>query len=98
MAVFLTSRPFSGVRQIKYEQLLETNPDWVAEVPKDELEDYLRTLEQRYQSRCYQLVEDGLEKALAENPQIQGTAEHFALGKQLAEQAREIAMRELLDA
>lgn len=98
MATFLTDRPFSGLKQMKYEQLLQTDPDWVREVSREELEDHLTKLVKRYQQRCYQLVDEGMAKALADNPQISGTAEHFRVGEQVAAQAREIAMRELLEA
>ena len=56
---------------------LQTDPDWVREVSKEELEDHLTKLVKRYQQRCYQLVDEGMAKALADNPQISGTAEHF---------------------
>lgn len=98
MAVCVTDRPFSGVRQIKYEQLLETNPEWVAEVSNKELEEYLYDLERRYQTRCCQLVEEGWEKMVSENPTVTGSAEAWSLGERLAERAREIALQEMLDA
>lgn len=98
MAKFVTSRPFSGVRQIKFEQLLETNPDWVAQVSERELEDYLYALEKRYQDRCHQLVEENWEKVLAADPTVQGTAEAITVGETISARAREIAMSELLEA
>lgn len=98
MAKFLTDRPFSGVRQIKYEQLLETDPEWVAQVSKEELREYLYALERRYQERCYQLVTEGWERVLAEDPSVQGSAAACAISETLSAQAREIAMAELLEA
>lgn len=98
MAKFVTSRPFSGVRQIKFEQLLETNPEWVAQVSERELEDYLYALEKRYQDRCHQLVEENWEKVLAADPTVRGTATAITVGETISARAREIAMSELLEA
>lgn len=98
MATFITDRPFQGVRQLKYRQLMETNPEWVAALQKEELEEYLAMLEHRFQSRCNDLATSMVEKKLAANPQIEGTAEHFDLIETSLATAREIALQELLDA
>lgn len=55
MATFLGDRPFTSLKQMKYEQLLERDPEWVKEVSKEELEAYLEKLQQRYLERLKEL-------------------------------------------
>lgn len=98
MARFASTRPFSGVRQIKYEQLMETNREFVRSMEKTEFEEYLKTLERRYQDRCFELVEAFVKQAYEKNPGIRGTGAGYAAIEEATRRAEEIALQELLDA
>ena len=84
MATFATKRPFSGVRQMKYEQLLETNPAWVKKADPEELEEYLKQVEQRWAARTSEILEQGDQYffdrigMLEEQAKEQATAEALA--------------------
>lgn len=56
MAAFATPWPFRGIMQMKYEQLLDTNPEWVKEVSNEELTSYLRKVQDRYVDRRYEVM------------------------------------------
>lgn len=98
MATFLSSHPFSGVKQIKYEQLMNTNPQFVKDMEKTEFEEYLKTLERRYRSRCFELVETFVKQAYEKNPGIEGTGAGYEAIAEATRRAEEIALQELLDA
>lgn len=98
MTTFLSSHPFSGVKQIKYEQLMETNPQFVKDMGKTEFEEYLKTLERRCQDRCFELVEMFVEEAYEKNPGIRGTGAGYEAIAEATRRAEEIALQELLDA
>ena len=98
MATFATTHPFSGVKQIKYEQLMNTNPQFVKDMEKKEFEEYLKTLERRCQDRCFELVETFVKKAYEKNPGIEGTGAGYAAIAEATRRAEEIALQELIEA
>lgn len=98
MAVFVTDRPFRGVEQIKYEQLLADNPQFIRDADKDELEAYLRRLSDRYQQRCAEFVEDADKRWRAAHPGVAGSGEHYAALEAARADAEHIALNEMLEA
>lgn len=98
MAVFVTDRPFRGVEQIKYEQLLADNPQFIRDADKDELEAYLRRLSDRYQQRCAEIVEDADKRWRAAHPGVAGSGEHYAALEAARADAEHIALKEMLEA
>ena len=98
MAVFVTDRPFRGVEQIKYEQLLADNPQFIRDADKDELEAYLRSLSDRYQQRCAEIVEDADKRWRAAHPGVAGSGEHYAALEAARADAEHIALKEMLEA
>lgn len=98
MAVFVTDRPFRGVEQIKYEQLLEDNPQFIRDADKDELEAYLRRLSDRYQQRCAEIIEDADKRWRAAHPGVAGSGEHYAALEAARADAEHIALKEMLEA
>lgn len=98
MAVFVTDRPFRGVEQIKYEQLLADNPQFIRDADKDELEAYLRRLSDRYQQRCAKIVEDADKRWRAAHPGVAGSGEHYAALEAARADAEHIALKEMLEA
>lgn len=97
MAVFVTDRPFRGVEQIKYEQLLADNPQFIKDADKDELEAYLRRLSDRYQQRCAEIVEDADKRWRAAHPGVAGSGEHYAALEAARADAEHIALKEMLE-
>lgn len=97
MAVFVTDRPFRGVEQIKYEQLLADNPQFIKDADKDELEAYLRRLSDRYQQRCAEIVEDTDKRWRAAHPGVAGSGEHYAALEAARADAEHIALKEMLE-
>ena len=77
---------------------METNPQFVKDMEKTEFEEYLKTLERRYQSRCFELVEMFVERAYKKNPGIEGTGAGYEAIAEATRRAEEIALQELLDA
>lgn len=98
MAVFVTDRPFRGVEQIKYEQLLADNPQFIRDADKDELEAYLRRLSDRYQQCCAEIVEDADKRWRAAHPGVAGSGEHYAALEAARADAEHIALKEMLEA
>lgn len=98
MAVFVTDRPFRGVEQIKYEQMLADNPQFIRDADKDELEAYLRRLSDRYQQRCAEIVEDADKRWRAAHPGVAGSGEHYAALEAARADAEHIALKEMLEA
>ena len=98
MAVFVTDRPFRGVEQIKYEQLLADNPQFIRDADKDELEAYLRRLSDRYQQRCAEIVADADKRWRAAHPGVAGSGEHYAALEAARADAEHIALKEMLEA
>lgn len=98
MATFVTSRPFRGLRQLAYERLLETRPDWVREVSKGELETYLKKLETWCLDRGWELVPI-YEKKLGCSQELLASdwAENQRRSDQAVEMARRQATQEMLD-
>ena len=98
MATFLTSRPFGGIRQAKYEQLLEKNPDWIRGATRQEVEDYLKKVERRFVDRMGELI-PGMEKQLGCGQELmrEDWAENFSRLQQAQEMAREVAWREAME-
>lgn len=99
MATFLSSRPFTGVRQMKYEKMLEETPEVVREMSKGDLEDYLNALEKRYRARTMELLPSCLEKAGAseELKRSDWMANYRAI-EEGQRMAREMALAEMLEA
>ena len=56
MASYLTDKPFHGIKQAKYEMLLESNPEWVGQATKEELEGYLDEVQERWMKRGLELM------------------------------------------
>lgn len=98
MAVFVTDRPFRGVEQIKYEQLLADNPQFIRDADKDELEAYLRRLSDRYQQRCAEIVEDADKRWRSAHPGVAGSGEHYAALEAARADAEHFALKEMLEA
>ena len=97
MATFATKRPFSGVRQMKYEQLLETNPAWVKKADPEELEEDLKQVEQRWAARTSEILEQLMEQNdMGPGKTHQGDQYFFDRIGMLEEQAKEQATAEAL--
>lgn len=99
MATFLTSRPFTGVRQMKYEKMLAETPETVRAMSKQDLEEYLALLEERYRDRTMELLPSCLEKMGAtEELKASDWAAYHRVCEQGQRMAREIALNEMLEA
>ena len=99
MATFLSARPFSGVRQMKYERMLAEQPETVREMTKRDLEDHLAKLEGRYRDRVMELLPSCLEAAGAsEELKRNDWAANYRAIECGQRMAREMALREMLDA
>ena len=98
MAVFVTDRPLRAVEQIKYEQLLTDNPQFIRNADRDELEAYLRKLSDRYQQCCAEIVEDADKRWRAAHPGVAGSGEHHAALEAARADAEHIALKEMLEA
>lgn len=98
MAVFATSRPFGhGVRQMKYEKMLDECPEKIREMPKDELEGFLYMVEKFYIERCGELFEPCM-KSLGATRELQmsDTGLWHEKYEQARAMAREMALEEAL--
>ena len=99
MATFLSDRPFSGVRQMKYEQMLAERPETVHSMGNKELEEYLDLLEQRYLDRTMELLPSCLEMAGAtEDLKASDWMANLRACEQGQRMASEMALTEMLEA
>lgn len=99
MAVFITSRPFRGVQQMKYERMLETCPETVRTMEKDDLEGYLRDLESRYRDRTMQLLPSCMQREGAtEELKASDWMAYYRATESAQRAAREIALAEMMEA
>lgn len=99
MATFLTGRPFTGVRQMKYERMLAEEPETVRAMERRDLEDYLAATEGMYRDRVMELLPACLARAGAcEELKRADWAAHHRACERGQRMAREIALAEMLDA
>lgn len=92
MASFATPWPFRGIMQMKYDQLLDTNPEWVRKVSNEELTAYLKRVEERYQELCCDVLDGLLAKnGMGPGREHQGDTYFFDHYDMLVLQAQEIA-------
>lgn len=97
MATFLTSRPFSGIKQAKYELLLETNPAWVKQATKQEVEDYLDRVQKRWEARGLDLMDRIMvEMGCTEELKARDWMEYVNRLGQARQKAQEIAWDEAM--
>ena len=99
MATYLTGRPFTGIRQMKYERMLAETPETVRDMSKQDLEEYLGLLEERYRDRTMELLPSCLERmgATEELKASDWAAYHMAC-EQGQRMAREVALADVLEA
>lgn len=99
MATYLTDRPFSGIKQAKYEALLETDPEWVKKVSREELEETLELAEDTFLDKTWTYL-DARMKALGcgDGSPLQRTdpGRLIALREQAMREARELARQDVL--
>lgn len=99
MATLLSDRPFSGVRQMKYEQMLERSPATVEAMSTRELEDLLDAMESFYLRRTMELLEGCMQACGAtEVLKASDWAAYDRAVAQAQQMAREMALQETLEA
>lgn len=99
MATFLTSRPFTGVRQMKYEKMLAETPEAVRAMSRRDLEGHLTSIEERYRDRTMELLPSCLERMGAtEELKASDWGEYHRACEQGQRMAREVALAEVLEA
>lgn len=97
MAAFLTSRPFSGIKQAKYELLLETNPDWIKQATRQEVEEYLDRVQKRMEARGMELMDQSMvEMGCTEELKARDWMEYVNRLEQAQRKAQEIAWNEAM--
>lgn len=90
---------FSGVRRIKYEQMLEASRETLESMTLDELEAFLGALERTYQQRSLELAQDvAARMGATEELKATDPAGWLKIHEQAQRAASEIALREMLEA
>lgn len=98
MAEYLSDRPFSGVRQMKYEQMLSERPDAVKEMSNEDLEQYLLDLEDTYRSRTMELLEPCMDdEGATEELKATDWAAYNQAVERAQRRARELALAEMME-
>lgn len=99
MAIFVTDKPFRGVRQMKYRKMMDECPEVIEKMSKSEVEDYLARMEQFYAERKMNLVEPCMKKLGATEELKQSDwNEYYNRVEQARLMAQEIALNEMLEA